>query len=347
MGALNAVKAKQSFRDEVVAEPGGDNLYRCYSCGTCASICLVRRVDPEFNPRRTLEMVMLDMRERVLSSPTVWLCSACDLCYSRCPQEIHISELMQAIRNIAIREGHEPPGPAATVDDRLCSGCGLCVTACPYEAIELVSQAAPENGRAIAHVDRYVCMGCGICSASCPSEAIAIEACARKETAERMNAAAWPGAGETEARIIVFLCEWCVRAENDRIELDQVPANTRIVSVPCTGHVDPSLVLTALTEGADGVLVVGCLPGECHFQRGNLLVRRRIAELRPLLDALGVGSARLRLEWIATPDRGKVGRILQAFTEAIEQLGPNPLRGRLGNWPVFAHYESVQEAKQL
>jgi coenzyme F420-reducing hydrogenase delta subunit/heterodisulfide reductase subunit C len=320
----------RTFREEVLAEPGGENLFRCYSCGTCASICLVRRVNPDFNPRRTLAMVMLDMRERVLSSPTVWLCSACDLCYSRCPQEVHISELMQAIRNIAVRDGREPPGLRATVHDALCSGCGLCAVACPYGAIALVSEAAPGNGHAVAHVDKYACMGCGICAASCPSEALQIEDASREQIALHIGADGWPAVSEAQPRIIAFLCDWCVRAEDDLAGLGHLPPNVRIVHIPCTGHLDPSLVLTALTKGADGVLVVGCLPGECHFQSGNLLARRRIAEIKPLLDALGIGRARLRLEWISTSERGKVGRILDEFAEDTGLLGPNPLRSRTG-----------------
>jgi coenzyme F420-reducing hydrogenase delta subunit/heterodisulfide reductase subunit C len=325
MNALHAIAPDQTFRDEVLAEPGGENLLRCYSCGTCASMCLVRRVDPDFNPRRTLQMVMLGMRERVLSGPTVWLCSACDLCYTRCPQEIRISELMQAIRIIAVREGREPPGPWAVVDQALCSGCGLCATACPYGAIELVSHAAPENGRAVAEVDKYACLGCGMCGASCPSEAIGIEDASRAHTARRIGGDSRLTEGQTEPHTIVFLCDWCVRAENDLAGLTHLPSGMRIVSIPCTGHLDPSLVLTALTRGADGVLVVGCLPGECHFQRGNLLVRRRIAELKPLLDAMGIGSDRLRLQWISTADRGRVGKILNEFAEDAGELGPNPL----------------------
>jgi len=335
----------RTFRDEILAEPGGEHLLRCYSCGTCASMCLVRRVNPEFNPRRIFEMVMLDMRDEVLSSPVVWLCSACDLCYPRCPQEIHISELMQAIRAIAIREGHQPPGPSAVVDDVLCSGCGLCETACPYGAIELVFVSAPGNGKAVAQVDNLVCMGCGICAASCPSEAIHIEEVSREQIAIAMGAGGWFGATEVKPKILVFQCDWCVRAENDLISLEHLPSHLRIVHVSCTGHLDPSLVLTALTNGADGVLVLGCLPGECHYQRGNLLVRRRIAQLKPLLDALGIGSARLRLEWIGTSERGKASRVLEEFVEATGRLGPNPLRSRFPGSPVLADTELSLEAR--
>ena len=335
--------ADQTFREQVLAEPGGEYLYRCYACGTCASMCLVRRVNPDFNPRRILEMVMLDMKERVLSSPTVWLCSACDLCYSVCPQEIHISELMRAIRNIAIQEGYEPPGPFALVADDICSGCGLCVSACPYGAIELVTGSAPTDGQALAVIDKVSCMGCGICAAACPSEAISIDEASREQIAVTMGAGEWFTGRGTTPKLVVFLCDWCVRAENDLAGLDRLPSHIRLVHVSCTGHLDPSLALTALTHGADGVLVVGCLPGQCHYQSGNLLARRRIAELKPLLDALGIGSARLGLEWVSTSARGKVGRVVEAFAESIRQLGPSPISGGPAISPVLPRAAGSQE----
>jgi coenzyme F420-reducing hydrogenase delta subunit/Pyruvate/2-oxoacid:ferredoxin oxidoreductase delta subunit len=316
-----------AFEKEVVAEPGGENLYRCYSCGTCASACLVRRVDPDFNPRLILRMVMLGMRDEVLRSPVVWLCSACDLCYSLCPQQIHISEVMKAIRNIAVREGYEPPGPVAVVDEELCSGCGMCATACPYEGIQLVTRPASGNGHKVAQVDKFVCMDCGICAATCPSEAIRVEEFSREKVAMRLQAGGWLRS-EIEPKIAVFVCNWCLRAEEDLARLRQLPSHIRVVNVPCTGQLDPSLVLAALTGGADGALVVGCQPGECHYQRGNLYARRRILEIKPLLEALGIGSDRLRLEWISTSERRKIESTVEGFAQAVEQLGPNPLNGR-------------------
>jgi coenzyme F420-reducing hydrogenase delta subunit/Pyruvate/2-oxoacid:ferredoxin oxidoreductase delta subunit len=316
----------RSFEKEVLVEPGGENLYRCYSCGTCASACLVRRVNPDFNPRLILRMVMLDMREEVLPNPIVWLCSACDLCYSLCPQQIHISELMKAIRNIAIREGYEPPGPIAVVDEELCSGCGMCATACPYDGIELVTRSTSGNGHAVAQVDKFLCMDCGICAATCPSEAIRVEEFSREKVVVRMQAGGWLKS-EIEPKIVLFICNWCLRAENDMACLHQFPSHIRVVNVPCTGQVDFSLILAALAGGADGVLIIGCQPGECHYQRGNLLARRRVLETKPLLIALGIGGERLRLEWISTSERSKIERTVREFTQAVERLGRNPLNG--------------------
>jgi heterodisulfide reductase subunit C len=96
------------FRNEIVAEPGGERFMRCFSCGTCVAGCPVAGMTERYNPRRIVRMALLGMRHAVLSSEMVWLCSTCYTCYERCPQDVHIPELMNAIRNIAVREGYIP-----------------------------------------------------------------------------------------------------------------------------------------------------------------------------------------------------------------------------------------------
>jgi heterodisulfide reductase subunit C len=96
------------FRNEIVAEPGGERFMRCFSCGTCVAGCPVAGMTERYNPRRIVRMALLGMRHAVLSSEMVWLCATCYTCYERCPQDVHIPELMNAIRNIAVREGYIP-----------------------------------------------------------------------------------------------------------------------------------------------------------------------------------------------------------------------------------------------
>jgi heterodisulfide reductase subunit C len=111
VGSLDA-----GFRHEITAEPGGERFMRCFSCGTCVAGCPVasttagRDWAEEYNPRRIIRMALLGMRQQVLTGKFVWLCSTCYTCYERCPQDVHIPELMNAIRNIAVREGHTPAG---------------------------------------------------------------------------------------------------------------------------------------------------------------------------------------------------------------------------------------------
>ena len=105
---IDVGKLEPNFRNEILAEPGGERFMRCFSCGTCVAGCPVAGTTERYNPRRIIRMALLGMRQEVLSSEFVWLCSTCYTCYECCPQDVHIPELMNAIRNIAVREGYAP-----------------------------------------------------------------------------------------------------------------------------------------------------------------------------------------------------------------------------------------------
>jgi heterodisulfide reductase subunit C len=105
---IDVGRLEPGFRNEILAEPGGERFMRCFSCGTCTAGCPVAGMTEHYNPRRIVRMALLGMRQEVLASEFVWLCSACYTCYERCPQDVHLPELMNAIRNIAVREGHVP-----------------------------------------------------------------------------------------------------------------------------------------------------------------------------------------------------------------------------------------------
>jgi len=94
----------------------------------------------------------------------------------------------------------------------------------------------------------------------------------------------------------------------------------------CSGRVDERLILKALTAGADGVLVCGCHPGDCHYREGNLNTRRRITGLEPFLEAVGIDKRRVRLEWISASEGPKVAETVKSFTQTIRELGPNPIK---------------------
>jgi len=316
------------FKDQVTTEPGGENLLRCYSCGTCMSTCLVSRVNPEFNPRRTLHQVMLGMRGQVLTGSTIWLCSACDACYPRCPQHIHISELMEAIRNIAAREGIERPGPVAVVNEPLCSGCGICVKACPYQALTLVLEGKDVEGveRRVSQVNKQLCMNCGICAAACPLSAISVEEYSNEDIAVRMAADGWftdqgpvkPG----DPRVLVFNCNWCMRAEADWQALAGFPPNVRVITIPCSGRVDPQFILLALKEGADGVLVVGCDPGDCHYLEGTRLAQGKMHVFENMLKQIGLDTGLVRFAQIDTDERGKLPSLIERMVADVKARAP-------------------------
>ncbi|UCG36090.1 MAG: 4Fe-4S dicluster domain-containing protein [Candidatus Bathyarchaeota archaeon] len=101
-----ATKLDPKFKDEVSKTRGGQNIKRCYQCGTCNVGCPVREIEEKYNPRKIIRMTILGMRERVLSSEFIWLCSACYTCSERCPQDVRIADVMNALKNLAVKEGH-------------------------------------------------------------------------------------------------------------------------------------------------------------------------------------------------------------------------------------------------
>ena len=129
-----------------------------------------------------------------------------------------------------------------------------------------------------------------------------------------------------EPKIIAFCCNWCAYAGADLAGISrmQYPSTIRIIRLMCSGAVSDLLILQAFTAGADGVLIAGCHPKECHYMKGNLSARRRVTGLKPLLDAMGLGRGRLRLEWVGASESLKMAKTVKGFTQTIKQLGPSP-----------------------
>ena len=305
----------ETFADQVRAIPGGEHLELCYSCGTCVSKCLIQqKIEPEYNPRRLLRMVMMDMRKEAFSSPTTWLCSACDLCYPACPQQIHISGVIGAIKQLAIEAGYTSPLEVVSVDEASCSSCGICVMACPYEALHLVEKEIAGEMDRVAEVDANKCMGCGICVAACPPGAISREGVSNQEIVVQVEVAEQENGAP---RLVTFVCDWCLRADADVSLLESYPSNVRVIHIPCSGRIDPQMALLALRSGIDGVLVCGCAPGECHYQRGTYVSTCKIELLGRVLDQMNVGDGRVRFVQIGTQERGHIRTEVDAMLEHL------------------------------
>jgi F420-non-reducing hydrogenase iron-sulfur subunit len=133
---------------------------------------------------------------------------------------------------------------------------------------------------------------------------------------------------EFEPRIVAFLCNWCAYTGADLAGTSrlQYPPNVRAIRVMCTGGVDPIYVIKALLEGADGVLIGGCHPGDCHYQSGNLKARRRIAILRSILEQLGLDPERVWLRWISASEGKRFADTITEMVEVLKEKGPNPMR---------------------
>jgi len=127
-----------------------------------------------------------------------------------------------------------------------------------------------------------------------------------------------------EPRIVGFLCNWCSYAGADMAGTSRItyPHNIRIIRVPCSGRVDPLLIVKSFQLGADGVLIAGCHPGDCHYTEGNFYARRRFAMLRPFLDYLGIEKDRFWVEWVSASEGKRWSQVVASFTEELRKLGP-------------------------
>jgi len=132
-----------------------------------------------------------------------------------------------------------------------------------------------------------------------------------------------------EPYIVGFLCNWCGYAGADLAGTSRIqyPPNLRAIRLMCSGRVDPTFILTALKRGADGILVVGCHPGDCHYINGNLRTERRVALLKKMLNDLGLDDRRVRLEWISASEGERFAAVVKEFVEELRALGPSPLEG--------------------
>jgi heterodisulfide reductase subunit C2 len=106
-----------SFTDAVASMPGGANIRKCYACGTCAAGCPVTNIDEEYNCRTLIRKILFGMKEEVLKSPVIWLCVMCYRCYARCPQQVNFTDIMRALRHMAVREGYAKPEMLAKEDE--------------------------------------------------------------------------------------------------------------------------------------------------------------------------------------------------------------------------------------
>jgi coenzyme F420-reducing hydrogenase delta subunit len=149
---------------------------------------------------------------------------------------------------------------------------------------------------------------------------------------------------EFEPKIIGFLCNWCSYAGADLAGVSrlQYPPNIRVVRVMCSGRIDPVIPLEVFEKGADGILILGCHPGDCHYSEGNLYEERKIKMLKKLLALTGLGSDRLKLEWVSASEGQRFAQLVTEFTEQIKKLGPSPLSGKK---PTQKILENIQAAK--
>ncbi len=136
-----------------------------------------------------------------------------------------------------------------------------------------------------------------------------------------------------EPKIIAFVCTWCTYAGADLAGTSRMKyqPNIRVIKLPCTGRIDPHFIIKAFEQGADGVLVSGCHPGDCHYTSGNYHARRRFMMFRNLMRFLGLEDDRLQFSWVSAAEGGKWTEVVNEVTNNVRRLGPNTKYGGLKN----------------
>lgn len=139
---------------------------------------------------------------------------------------------------------------------------------------------------------------------------------------------------EFNPTILAFLCNWCSYAGADLAGTSRIqyPANVKIIRVMCSGRINPLFIINAFQQGVDGVLIGGCHPGECHYEQGNYLARRRITLLKNMLEYLGIDPLRLRMTWVSASEGVKFAQVIQQVTDEIKKLGPIQQFARRNEW---------------
>ena len=131
---------------------------------------------------------------------------------------------------------------------------------------------------------------------------------------------------EFEPKIIAFCCNWCSYAGADLAGVSrlQYPPNVRIIRVMCSSMVHPNLVIDALNNGADGVIICGCHPGDCHYIEGNLTAEKRADAIILMLEDFGLEEERFRLEWVSASEGPKFAQVMKEMIDTVKEVGPNP-----------------------
>jgi heterodisulfide reductase subunit A len=207
--------------------------------------------------------------------------------------------------------------PIAEVDAALCTGCANCAPVCPTAAITLQKR---EGVLSLAQVEALRCTGCGNCAVACPVKAIDLPGWEDAAILAQISAALRTrGDGQPAPRVVALACEWSAYAAAEVAGARRLsyPAEVRTIRMPCSARFDPNHILWAFINGADGVLLGACPPGECHYGDGNRYARERVEALQRQLAERGIDPRRLHLALVPGDDGEGFARAMKDFLESV------------------------------
>lgn len=207
--------------------------------------------------------------------------------------------------------------PVASIEPTLCTGCGNCTQVCPTFAIRLEKR---DGLLSLSEVEVLRCIGCGNCVVVCPVKAITLPGWDNIEIPAQISASLQTRQNG-RAKVIVLACEWSAYAAADMVGAHRIPypSNIRILRMNCSARFDPYHILWAFLNGADGVFLGACPPGECHYGVGNLYAQERVEKLKKELAAHGVDPRRLRLEFLTLDNGEKFALAVTDFVNEIQK----------------------------
>ena len=211
------------------------------------------------------------------------------------------------------------------------NGCAFCIDPCPFGALTLVEYSDNGQTRHRVQVNESLCKGCGVCMGTCPKGGIYVSHFRPEELSAEVHAAladarsGAPDGGEFEPVILALCCYWCSYTGADLAGTSRIqyPSNVRIVRVQCTGMINLGLVVDAFLGGADGVMVCGCHPGDCHYVSGNERAKSRAEAIDLMLHDFGLEPQRFRLRWVSASEGGRFAQLVKEMVDEVKAIGPS------------------------